>query len=271
MPPKLGPVTSLAGFLESVGAIRDRWSRTGGLDPWFRGQASATWRLEPSLYRQDFELGAGTDIFEVEEDLRAEFMRRGAQVMEGSPPQGEWAWYFLQQHYGCPTRLLDWTDSALVALFFALNSNAPQNPDVADSAAVWMLDPWWLNRVALRHDSILLSDWDEARRYLPGLYANARRPPPLPVAIDPPHIARRLAVQRSRFTIHGRDKRGLEKAAARPRARLLKIVIEERAIDKVRLDLSTCGITDAVLFPDLEGLARDLVRNLHMRVPPWPE
>jgi hypothetical protein len=107
------------------------------------------------------------------------------------------------QHYGAPTRLLDWTDNALVALYFALHSPTGDGYEPDTNAAVWVLNSWWLNRRS--HPGIngpMLSDWQEAQRYLPdlesafaGLKVRVRRP----VAIDPPHVDRRLAAQGSHF------------------------------------------------------------------------
>jgi hypothetical protein len=76
----------------------------------------------------------------------------------------------------------------------------------------------------------------------------------------------RGAVQRSRFTVHGTDPRGMEVTSRKRGARLFRVDIRKDAVDRVRLDLITCGITEAVLFPDLGGLARDLRRDHHTLV-----
>src|SRR5262249_12364529 len=155
-------------------------------------------------------------------------------------PDSEWGWYFLMQHYRCPTRLLDWTDSALVALFFAINSNDPSDLIVKKNAAVWMLDPWWLNSEVLGHRSVVNSDWPEAQPYLPRLYEGRPRRR-YPIAVDPMHIAPRVSVQRSRFTIHGSVPRGLEAIASRKNARLVRVSIPKTSILSMRQDLRTCG------------------------------
>jgi hypothetical protein len=104
------------------------------------------------------------DLLDWEDEIRAEFQGKGSQYMTESPPRDFGEWYFLMQHSGVPTRLLDWTDSALLALFFALNSNSLA-PDDKEDAVVWMLDPWWLSATVSNGDeSILLPDFHRAAK-----------------------------------------------------------------------------------------------------------
>jgi hypothetical protein len=91
-------------------------------------------------------------------------------------------------------------------------------------AAVWMLDPWWLNgkstgieEVVLPGDpEILPRDKRRVDPWLPKRFEKGRRRrmPSRPAAIYPGHIIRRIGAQRSCFTIHGTDPYGLDKIAA---------------------------------------------------------
>jgi type II secretory pathway component PulL len=84
-----------------------------------------------------------------------------------------------------------------------------------------------------------------------------------PVAVDPPHVARRVAVQHSRFTVHGTEPNGIEQIAdANPDdCRVVKIPIVKEKVQDMFEDLATCGIVETTIFPDLEGLARQLKRE----------
>jgi hypothetical protein len=260
-------VTSLTNFVDQVIRVRDEWQaadiehakKCGEEEPdpvsvWFRGQGNARWLLRPKLYRH-----AKTKFNENE--IRTEFKLRGFQLMsETHVPKDDREWYFLMQHYRAPTRLLDWTDGALIALYFAVESQGPYR-----NSAVWMLDPVWFNHEVLNEvdennyvEGILLPHWKEAEPWFPEPFEEVLHVT-YPVAIDPPHVARRVSVQRSRFTVHGRSKRGLESfVVGMPKLRLAKFVIANR-VGKLILDhLSTCGIMETNVFPDLEGLSKEL-------------
>ncbi len=220
---------------------------------WFRGQSNVLWKLVPKLYRlKSYD----------ENEIRTEYRQRGFQLLnEEHVPKDEKEWYFLMQHFGTPTRLLDWTDGALIALYFAVRD---QNRYA--NAAVWMLDPVWLNSRLLDKDNpdnyisgVLLPDWREFSDWFPVPFEEALHVSH-PVAVDPPHVARRVSVQRSRFTIHGKSKTALDVLAAHlPKPRLLKLVVPNEAGKGILRDLETCGIVETSMFPDLEGLSRELI------------
>lgn len=128
------PARSLNEFIDLVDAIRKHWK----FDPddicklWFRGQQRKHWELVPSIVR------IGGLNRETEDDIREEFATRAPALSRFEPlPTNDWDLYFLMQHYGVPTRLLEWTDSPSIALYFAVRDN----PGHYDSA-VWMLDPY---------------------------------------------------------------------------------------------------------------------------------
>ena len=246
--------TSLSKFIEFVSEFEKKWSsKDGALGLWYRGQQKAYWSLIPKLYRD-------TDPErEMEDEIREEFIVRAPSLTE-EKPQNSWEWYFLMQHFRAPTRLLDWTDGALLALYFAVRDN----PGYYDSA-VWVLDPWWMNKRVIGKWEVIppgatgLSKEDESRYrpWLPERFdTKARLTRQYPVAVYPTHITRRISTQRSCFTIHGSDREGLEKLRTEKGARLAKIVVPSFEVRSIREQLVTCGIDEVTVFPDLEGLGR---------------
>jgi hypothetical protein len=194
--------------------------------------------------------------------MRASFKRQGSLPITEHPPSNDWEWYFLMQHYGAPTRLLDWSDGALLALFFAISPSKAGSPNVHADAAVWVLAPRWLNNLVLGKRAVVtIGDYREvADRYLPPAYGGVQEVSP--IAISPQNVYRRLGSQRSRFTIHGTQHEGLLEFGQRTEnSRLAMIRIKKSAIHRMRIDLATCGIWDTTIFPDLEGLSREIIRD----------
>lgn len=225
--------------------------------PWFRGQTDATWTLSPKLYRGN-DPKRGIRI--LEDELRQEFVVRAPGLAEIGP-LGSWEWYFMMQHHGAPTRLLDWTEGALIALYFAVRDN---NED--RDAAMWILDPWWLNKLIVGQREVIppgaeigLSSEDAKRykRWLPARYSTAKLPSK-PVAVYPTHSARRISTQRSCFTIHGSDKEALGILAIQADSRIIKVIIPKAAISTIKTQLSVTGIDEVTIYPDLDGLGRYL-------------
>jgi hypothetical protein len=81
---------------------------------------------------------------------------------------------------------------------------------------------------------------------------------PLPVAIYPTYVHPRLRGQRSCFTIHGKDKRGLDVLLTN-QPFLKRYEVDPARRPSMRRELTVLGITDSVVFPDLDGLANSRV------------
>ncbi len=257
---KVWTAPTLTEFLKIVGKTRDEWNfardDVGG--PWFRGQQRKHWPLVPNIVR----IGCGNR--ETEDEIREEFAIRAPALSRFETlPTNDWDLYFLMQHYGAPTRLLDWTDSPVIALYFAVRDN----PGYYDSA-VWMLDPYELNRRVTGKREIVApsapganpKDVGRVNPWLPPRWTK-RHPPEEPIAIFPTHIARRISSQKSSFTVHGDDDAGFSKFQAGKDPCLARIVVPGYAIRDIRLDLQNYGIDETLIFPDLEGLGRALATS----------
>ena len=88
----------------------------------FRGHSSKSFVLQPSAGRvQKYD-----PLFE-ERVFRA--FKKDARLHMHLPETDDWNWLALAQHYGLPTRLLDWSTNPLVACFFALQDERRDNED----------------------------------------------------------------------------------------------------------------------------------------------
>jgi hypothetical protein len=87
----------------------------------FRGCGSPLHKFVPSVGR-----AAAYTVLDEERVFRA--FQRSAGAMLEAPLADDWEWLAVAQHYGLPTRLLDWSTNPLVACFFAVSSG-PQDHD----------------------------------------------------------------------------------------------------------------------------------------------
>jgi hypothetical protein len=167
-------------------------------------------------------------------------------------------WLFLAQHVGLPTRLLDWTESALIGLYFALSESLP---------VVWMLNPIALNERSITPGqpsvgSAFPLTWHKPEsginigaENIRGAWQLDSLGTVLPVAVQPTNIHPRMSVQRSCFTVQGRAKASLNEQTPEL---LRQYVIKPEERDGMRKDLHLLGISHSTVWPDLDGLAREL-------------
>jgi len=254
---------NVSEFLTWVAEVKKnfKYKKDDALGPWFRGQ-HRDWPLYPKLYRPEYGGYARLNREYLEDEIREQFITQAYIFCETKPAGDDaWGWYFLMQHFGAPTRLLDWTEGALLSLYFAVRGN----PGFYKSV-VWALDPYALNEKSLGTDEVippsatgvapkdkkLVDPWLPTRFKKGGMAALPDRP----IAVFPTHIARRISSQRSCFTLHGKDLNGLDER--KNTGRLLKIMIPSFRVVDIRRELEDSGINEATIFPDLEGLSRSL-------------
>ncbi len=268
-------VTSLEQFIKVCREWADERApnKNEYITPWWRGQADAQWHLTPGVYRSPAAIRTRRDKgpFGLAEERRLlEIFKAHGRAVVQPRPESDAEWYFLMRHYGLPTRLLDWSENPLVALFMALRDNVltarePKSDGGPPTcAAVWGLDPGVLNRQWHR-TGIFWGDDDAVRGYMPGPLSQDC---PIghsvqPVAVQPPNSNARIVAQASRFTIHGWDRSGLDEQVedwswgAEPP--ITKLVIPTCCEGPVYDDLHRIArVTQDALFPDLEGLAEAL-------------
>lgn len=209
----------------------------------YRGQ-SRQWDPLPGLLREDNAPFSPEDLNACEEGLVEEFERR-APLRMGRRPEDWLETMTILQHYECPTRLLDWTGSPLVALLFSVSQ------DPSCDGVVWCLDVRGCLG-ALPHDELLSSfagfDSRSLDRWLDG-----RREPQV---IIPRHVTDRLAGQDGYFTMHSLSNEA--GASSWWSGFAHQIVIPHQAKPRLFIQLKKAGISHATLYPDLGGLVKQI-------------
>ena len=253
-------IDSVQSFLNAVDQIRTSWSTE--TFPWFRGEpANVKTPLIPKLYREK------EDGSLHQENKLLQYFRMRAPVLGGEsiPERGETdKWLFLAQHVGLPTRLLDWSENALCALHFAIEPSG-YTGEGSGSPTVWMLDYVELNNLTLfelGEDMVPNAPtitWIKNlyNKNIRGAWELNRIGTELPIAIHATYIHPRMHSQRSCFTINGIDDEGFNKVL--PNENVIRgILIDEGEIPIIRKQLREMGITHGALFPELDGLAKEL-------------
>ncbi len=264
-------ITSVGTYLTHVSA----WHAEHGITEerflsgvWFRGSGRCHPNpLRPGVYRDDFTARAkvvpygGTSLeqkrLELERRMIEDFRTSGAVFLN---PNKVIDVYFVAQHYGMPTRLLDWTTNPLAGLFFAVE-NTEQHGDVGEvfvMEAKGILPPvdkatksgegLW-NIVGMRHgyvvDAIGESFWHKPTK--------VRAPVIIPVRPD--NQPGRIGQQSSCFTLH------MHQSTARTNPTLAKMKIPPAAKPGLLKELHRLNISEFTIYNDLDHLSKDIKRS----------
>ncbi len=218
---------------------------------WWRGHAHGEWPLVPQAFRRNPENPDRPRS--AERALIGHFMTRAPSRSHRPCPAADdhFGWLFLAQHYGLPTRLLDWTENPLVAAYFAVTDC----PD--DDGCIWGLSPSCLNGPLIDLNGLVMMQNPHAKMLAESAIAGTGPPYRNIIAIDGQEIDPRMLAQMSRFTVHP-DSTPLELLYPKNAKWLRQFIIPKDAKTKMRAQLSAFGIRRSNLFPDLASLAAEL-------------
>lgn len=243
-------VRSIGEYVSLIEAICAAWGvGRSSTSLWFRGQTSATWNLIPSLYRGEIKS-------HLEKEIIRDFKLRAQPFLRSSPsiPRNDIEWMFLMQHFGLPTRLLDWTENYLTALYFAV-----RNQEVSKDGCVWILHPWQLNQCSIGVQSAPTADSEQLSTYF--LKDSRAIQAQIPVAVRPNYSSERIQAQEGVFTLHGARRTSLDSISRElPRlaSGLVRLVIAGSRKRRLLSELFRAGVYEARLFPDLQGLSASI-------------
>jgi hypothetical protein len=251
-------VSKPRNFAELLDGIENFQSKTN--NSWYRGVSNKDYKLIPALYRHPKRKDI-KDIADLEGEVTTRFVQRSLPFLQRTLT-GEWDKLFFMQHYGVPTRLLDWSENPFVSMYFALAASSDPRPT---DAAIWMCDPVAWNQAALDHISFKGGVLDESstvlRGYTPG--TPVAEIPMLPIMIYGSYNSARIVAQRGGFALFGQGIDSMEEVYRRsgfPDGILAKVEIDHKIISNIRASLFRKGFTESVVFPDLDGLSKEIRR-----------
>jgi len=209
---------------------------------YFRGQANSDWGLVPSLLRYNKLPNECNSWLQFENLLLEKFKKKGYPLIE-EKPTNKLDWLTIAQHNGLPTRLLDWCESPLHALFFAV-----ENLDHQTDFAVWGYFPE--RTLSYEKEEIDLTQVDGSCIYLPF------------------HLDSKITAQQGVFTVHelpdSSEEVNNEDILITSSYSLYKFTFDKSLRETIKEELDSMGINHFSLFPSLEGLARNIKWEVEM-------
>jgi len=231
---------------EFLNIVRNEKIELGSHDnTWYRGQSRTNYKLIPSLLRYPQGLNKEKVLFsEYTKSAETLNMKR----------EDDWLYLVDMQHYGIPTRLLDWTTVLGVAIAFAMYDG---NDD--EDSAIYLLNPVKLNKESgidyVRRVPENTSSYDYQNMYFKGIPLKPRKP----IAIDCNFANARVAAQNGTFTVHGTEVSPFDDDEIIYGS---KIILKASAKIGAREFLEHANLNAFSIYPDIAGMARYL-RNKH--------
>lgn len=248
----------------------------------FRGQGNSSWKLQPGLERAVQRWRVLTnDLPAVEAEILYEFRRRAHHYLNMPPAEGnDLEWLALIQHYGGPTRLLDFTHSPYIAAFFALENTETE-------AAIWAVDGRWLHARAKESFDLDVDPGPQCRERVIDVcqeIIRKHRGATGMLYVEPFRLNERMALQQGVFLfpcdvglsfeknlfgedptdefeypdvvdLPGSDGEQLLWIGYAP---IVRVRLPEAIHGRALIDLASMNITAATLFGGLDGFARSL-------------
>lgn len=231
------PIESVSRFLDEVRAVKqDSLEQGEKSDLIFRGQ-KAKYQLLPSLLRYKEK---DKNKLEQLEKLSLVELKRASPPLVDIIPDDDFDWVVLAQHFGLPTRLLDWTYNPLAALWFAVSEFKNRRGNDQDEGSVWIFNP-------------TLEDYRKQQNITDTIVDIQEN-----IVYRPRNLTSRVSNQSSVFTLHILDREKHLEIDPNFKGKFywhkIKIGCEEAILE----ELHYLNVNEATIFPDLGGLCNHL-------------
>lgn len=271
------PVTSCVARINSVeeylNAVDNAFQRLcttpGRCELWYRGQnelnqpsnpPARQWDLIPNIARPPRNPLMEIIYLSKFKSYAIPFVQDLPSFPIPNGPAAYWHWLFMMQHYGVPTRILDWSRDALTGLFFALDGRS--SSDGRPDAAVWILNPVRLNEAFSFHSFVKPGYIPNVDERVVDLYfgPNAeilgnKKPAAVIGPLNNPHIV----AQRGIFTVFPHDREVIPLNLFSDASNyLLEICVAAGSISLISEQLERYGVTRFTLYPDITEVVREI-------------
>ena len=232
----------------------------------YRGMPDANYKLVTSLRRNCKSAYAS-----LEQPLLDNFINY-VQIEDPSINESVWKAMVIGQHYGLPTRLLDWTHSTLVALHFANTEDNLDKLGQRDSV-VWRIDLRDVNRNLpekyrqyLERKNTFVFSLDglaeiakDIRQYDADMGNHAM------VCFEPPSVDQRIVNQYYFFSAIPSGITDLEAFLDANTEDTVKYVIDKKLRWELRDILDQFNINERMIHPGTAGIAKWLARHYYVK------
>ena len=232
----------------------------------YRGMTNADFRMVTSLRRNCRELQRN-----LEPAILKNFAKY-AVIEDPSVAHSVWRQMILGQHHGLPTRLLDWTQSALVALHFAVSEEDLARMEDHD-CMVWRVDIAELHSLLPERYQQVMRDY-QAEVFSVDMLGSAAQSLALydrdmgdrsMVVLEPPSLSARIVNQYSFFSVIPMEMENVEDFLDRFTGHTVKYVIDRKLRWRVRDMLDQLNMSERIVYPGLDGLSRWIARHYYVK------
>ncbi len=217
-----------------INKIKKYAYKNSDLNRLYRGHRESSWELIPKIARETFLLSP--DYLQKEKEIVNEFKRQSISYEPQILNYNMWDILSIAQHFGLPTRLLDWTTNPLVALWFAFI----EKENISGFRCVW----------GLAVENIYFADLTTD----PFNQATTR-------VFTPNHLTNRIKSQNGWFTVHSHDKENnnilsIKDCPIFESGNLAKFTFSNTLREEILNTLDTLGINHSSILQDLEGISK---------------
>lgn len=281
-------INNIQEYINAIEKLKQKYSYNAGgfnhvVEPkfLFRGHGNhEKYKLEPIIFRKKkTESGSITQFSQLEYNILADFISEARAFEENILDNDIQAWLEIAQHYKVPTRLLDFTENPLVALYFACRSKS------GELASVWILNEnsyekkiWNAPYLKMKIDSQMIVD-SIIKREILLLGKQERNNLPdyeYPWIYKPHYRDERMKLQSSMFMIWGSKSCALtemisehdymnfdDKEAIKPDSSgfLCALKINPKEKSGILKQLDMLGINEKFIYPGLEGIGKTIAKK----------